>query len=815
MTRGASFLQDLRWGVRVLAKSPGFTAVAVLSLALGIGANTAVFSLLNALLLRDLPVRQPERLVELSVARRGDKIPFSFPMLRELDRGQKVFSDLAGWTPGYISNVEMHGVPAQAYVNSVTGNFYALLGAAPLRGRLISPDDMNLGKPGRSPVAVLSFEYWQRRFGGAADAIGKEISIDGQPYTVIGVTRRWFTGMATGAPADLTIPMQSTDQRALLWVWITGRLKDGVSLAQARAQLQSFWPEVLQATPSTETPGLRRQAFFAMGLDVSSAATGVNVVLRSRFRRPLNLLMGIVGLILLVACVNLASLMLARAAVRSHEMTMRVALGAGRWRLARQVLTESIILSASGALLGLAFAYWGSRLLVGLFSQGYVTPIVLDLRPDGRVLMLTAAAAILTGILFGLAPAWRSSRGDPASLLQGNPRTLAGSTGKLGKALIVAQLALSMVLLLGAGLLARSFEKLLAIDPGIKESVLDVGLYPRPGGYQNLDFNSYHQQLISRIASLPGVESVGFSSFRIGDGGWEDMASTMPQATNPSAGISATVAEVSPGFMPTLGIAMLRGRDFDWTDDARHPRVAILSGSLAGRLFPSGNAIGQLIRFGFMPEYQNLEVVGVASDARFFDLHRAAEPVVYLPCFQHSTGAGDLLVRTRERPETMGRAVGQVIERMEHEYPRSTGTVAQVVSQALVEDRVIAVLSGFFAVLALLLASIGLYGLMSYAVAGRTREIGIRMALGAQRRTVLWSALRESLALALCGIALGIPCALAASRLIASMLFGVAPDDLLTIIAISSLLAVVAVLAAFVPARRASRVDPMVALRYE
>ncbi|MGO8788292.1 MAG: ABC transporter permease [Terriglobia bacterium] len=807
---------NLRHTLRVLGKNPGFTTVAVLSLALGIGANTAIFSLLNALLLRDLPVWQPERLVELSVVRRGNKIPFSFPMFREIERGQRVFSGLIGWSFGQISNMELRGVLSQAEVRSVTGNYYSELGATPLLGRLITPEDVRLGTSGASPVAVLSYEFWQGHFGGALDAVGKEIAIEGQPYTIIGVTRKWFTGMVTGESADVTVPMKATDSRALLWVFITGRLKDGVTVAQARAQLQSLWPSVLQATPSTDTPGLRRQAFFSMGLDVSPAATGVNSVLRSRFTRPLYVLMGIVGLILLLACVNLANLMLARSAAHSHEMGVRVALGASRWALARQVLSESLTLSALGALLGLAFAYWGSRLLVSLLTQGYLRPVMFNLSPDWRVLALTAGVATLTGILFGLAPAWRASRGDPALVLQQNVHRVAGATGKLGKALIVTQIALSLVLLAGAGLLARSFQKLCSIDPSLKESVLEVGVYPRPGGYQDLNMNGYRRQLIERISSLPGVDSVGFSDVSIGVArGGQDIVSTMPDATSPGAGIVANSAVVSPGLLRTLGISLIRGRDFDWTDDEHHPRVAIVSRSLAERLFPSGNAIGERIRFSFMPELQNLEVAGVADDTRLFDLHKAGAPVIYLSSTQHSTQFGSLFVRTREAPEAVAKTVGREIVSLGHEYPLGTKTIAQEISQALVEDHVIALLSSFFAALALLLASVGLHGLMSYAVTQRTREIGIRAALGAQRATLLWLVLREALALGMFGIALGIPCALASSRFIANMLFGISPGDLPTIAAVSLLLLAVAAFAGYLPARRASRIDPMVALRTE
>jgi predicted permease len=387
----------------------------------------------------------------------------------------------------------------------------------------------------------------------------------------------------------------------------------------------------------------------------------------------------------------------------------------------------------------------------------------------------------------------------------------------LGKALIVTQIALSLMLLAGAGLLARSFQKLCSIDPGLKESVLEVGLYPRPGGYQDLDMNGYRRQLIERISSLPGVGSVGFSDVSIGggQGGYQDTVSTMSDATSPGAGLMANSTMVSPGLLRTLGISLVRGRDFDWTDDEHHPRVAIVSRSLARRLFPSGNALGQRIRFSFMPELQDLEVAGVADDTRIFDLHKAGGLVIYLPSTQHSPQFGGLFVRTRETPEALARTVRNEIESLGHEYPLGTKTIAQEVSQALVEDHVIAMLSGFFAALALVLASIGLYGLMSYAVTQRTREIGIRAALGAQRATVLWLVLREALALGLFGIALGIPCALGASRFIANILFGISPRDFSTIASVSLLLLAVALFAGYLPARRASRIEPIVALRTE
>jgi predicted permease len=823
--------QNLRYTIRVLSRNLGFTAVAVLSLALGIGANTAIFSLVNALLLRNLSVREPQNLVELSAVRRDGKIPFSYPMFREVERGQRVFSGLIGWSAGGMCNVEVNGVLSQDHVRAVTGNYYSALGVSPFLGRLITLEDADPRGSTTSQVAVLGYEFWHRRFGAASDVIGKEIRIEGRPFTIVGITRKWFTGMTTGEPPEVTIPITTQpliqgngndfniDDRSILWLFVTGRLKDGVTIPQARAQLLSFWPDVLAATASTQTPGLRRQTFLSMGLDVTSAATGVAVDLRSQFMRPLYLLLGIVGLILLVACVNLANLMLARAAARSHEMSVRVALGANRWLLARQVLTESLALSFAGALLGLAFAYWGSRLLVTLMTQHYLTPVMLDLRPDLRVLSVTVSLGILTGILFGIAPALRSSREDPASVLQQNARSLTGGTGRFGKALIVAQVGLSLILLSGAGLLVRSFQRLRSVDLGFeKESLLEASLSPTPGGYQNLDMNAYHSQLIEHISTIRGVRSVAFSDgFIPNPDGWRDTVSPMSSDSVTGGNLMANAAMVSPDFFRTLGIQLLRGRDFDWNDDERRSSVAIISSSLGERLFPDGHAMGQHIRFGVMPDLQALEIVGVAGNARVFDLRDAAAYVIYLPCLQHPkwTQWGGLFVRTNVAPDALARTVTHEVESLGHEYALGTKTVAQVTGQVLVPERVTATLSSFFAALALLLASVGLYGLMSYAVTHRTREIGIRVAVGAQPRNVLWIVLRETLVLVLSGIAIGIPWALGASRLIASMLFGLSPNDLPTIAGVSLLLLVVALFAGYLPARRASAIDPVVALRTE
>jgi predicted permease len=824
--------QTLRYTLRVLAKNPGFTSIAILSLALGIGANTAIFTLINALILRDLPVRQPERLVRLSPIRQGDKITFSYPMFREVERGQRVFSSLMAWSTNALTNVEVNGVLAQDRVLAVSGNAYSELGTTPLLGRLFTPDDSNLTAGANPQVAVIGYEFWRRRLGGASDTVGKQIRIEGHPFTVVGVTRKWFTGLTTGEPPEITVPLPaisliSTDgfdmgSRSILWLYPIGRLKDGVTIEQARAQLQSFWPDVLLASASTQAPGLRRQIFLSMGLDVSPVAKGIIGGLNSQFERPLYVLLGVVGLILLVACTNLANLMLARAAARSHEMSIRFAIGASRAALVRQVLAESLSLSFAGALLGLAFAFWGSRLLVLLMTEGTLASVSLDLRPDLRVLAVTLSIAIATGILFGLAPAWRCARQDPAFVLQQNSRSSGGGSGRLGKSLIVAQIALSLVLLIGAGLFVRSFQRLRSVNFGFDESgLLDVTLNPRPGGYDNLDMASYHKQLLRRIAVLPGVISVSYADISIPSPQlWHETVSV--SSADPVTGIqfSADGTMVSPGFFKTLGIPLLGGREFGDTEDQKHPRVAIVSRNLADRLFPNGGAIGKGIRFGFMPDFQTIQIVGIAANARISNVRDAAPPVVYFSYLQGvqqwgDVQKGDLFVRTSGPPGALAKTVGAEIESLGHEYALETRTIQQTTRHVLVEERVTAMLSGFFAALALLLASIGLYGLMSYTVTRRTREIGIRVAVGAQRQNVLWLVLQETLTLALLGIAIGIPSALAATRLIATMLFGLSPSDLPTITAVSLLLLLVALFAGYLPARRASAIDPIVALRTE
>jgi predicted permease len=828
-----TLLQDIRFALRMLRKSPGFTLVAILTLALGIGANTAIFSVLNALVLRDLPVPHPEQLVRFGAHTPGDDYAsVSLPMFQEIMRDQSVFSGAFAIEGGPLMNIETNGQLTRAVVDPVTGTYYEVLGATPEIGRLLTPSDVDLNA-GPQQIAVLGYGFWQRQFNGARNVIGKTLKIENVPFTIIGVTRKGFAGTSADEEADIVVPLNAEpliygssneqitlQRRDVLWLDPVGRLKPGVTVDQARAELDSLWPAIRQAVAPAEETRVARDTFRSLQFTVKSDATGGSY-LRIKFAKPVYVLLGISAVVLLLACVNLASLMLSRAAARNHEFGVRATLGASRSRLAKQLLVESVMLSVAGTLAGFLLANWGSYGLVDFLFQhiglyGYVGAKALDLSPDLRVLAFTASVAILTGVFFGLAPAWHATHEDPNSALQQNSRTLGRGTGALGKSLIVTQVALSLILLAGAGLFIRTLEKLRAVQPGFQiGGVLQVGLFPKPGAFTNADPLAYFHELINRISHLPGVVSASFSRGDVG-GGYHWPIQVRVHGLNNNL-FSSELDRVMPDFFRTEEISLLQGRAFNWQDDTQTPHAVVVSENFAKKVFPRGNAIGQHIDISADPRFQDLEIIGIVSNASLYDIHRPPEPTVYLDTLQYGMAAefDTLLVRTDIPPNAMLAPLQQAANSLGRQYVASVNSLAKTVSDSILPERIVAVLSAFFGALALLIAAIGLFGLMAYNVTRRTRELGIRFALGAQRNTVLRMILHETLMLTLIGIAVGLPCALAATRLIAHMLFGVTPYDPVTLVAVAIALLAAGAIAGYIPARRAMKVDPMVALRYE
>lgn len=825
----SELIHDLRFGARVLRNNPGFTAVAIASLALAIGANTAIFSLLNGLALRDLPVPQPKQLVRFG-AQSGDEpfVALSLPLFEQISIDQRVFSSTFAWSGDNLDTVEINGALSRNDIWAVTGNFYSELGATPLLGRLIGPEDDDLKSASPTPVAVLAQSFWRRHYGGDRNVIGKVLKIEGAAFTIIGVTRPEFTGISADRLPEVTIPLtaepllagdsdvQKHLRRAdVLLLEAAGRLKPEVRIDEARAQLESIWPAIRDDLAPPNLAPAERSRFLGLHLKVEPGEKGASV-LRKQFTKPLYVLLAISALVLLVACVNLATLLLSRTAARSHEIAVRVALGASRARLIRQALTESIMLSAAGTLAGFVLAYWWSHTLADfILGQFFNAPAQLNLTPDLRVLTSTATVAILTGVLFGLAPAWRATREDPNVALQRNAQKFSRSTGRLGKGLIVTQVALSMVLLAAAGLFIRTLKKLHAIEPGYQaRGVLDASLYPKPGGYKNLDWVNYYQELTSRVSRLPGVESAGIAKMSLG---WRSWRENVRSSEASDAGVKSDFALVMPGFFNTVGIYPERGRGFTWGDDDHAPRVAVISVSLAKKLFAGREAIGQRLEITTEPTWLKVEIVGIVSDASLYDIREHAPPTMYVPSTQYGEimGWSQMMVRTKVSPATMTNVVRQTVDSLAHEYVAKTHMIVETIDRSILRERIFAILSEFFGGLALLLAGIGLYGLMAYNVTRRTQEIGVRMALGAARSDVLLMILRETLGMTSIGVALGLACTLGASQLVANMLYGVSGQDPVTLAAVSVALTLVAAIAGWIPARRAICVDPMVALRYE
>lgn len=831
--------QDLRYGLRMLLKAPGFALIAVLSLALGIGANTAIFSFLDVVLLKSLPVQEPERLVLFGNAEDGgmtNSFPkrstdlYSYPFYQQVRQHNEVFSDVASllsmtWSVhGTVSTNRSSGELEQMDVQLVSGTYFPVLGINAGLGRVITESDDQT--PGGHPVAVISNAWWERRFGGDPSAVGKTIAIDQTTYTIIGVAPREFFGTTVGQAPDIWVPLAMEAQlppahwngrndKEAQSLYLIGRLKSGVSAEQASAAVNLLFKQSLQEWAGAQASPERLQDIQKAHIELTPAGKGI-AGLRQQFSLSLKILMTVVGLVLLIACANVANLLLARAANRQKEFAVRLAMGAGRLRLVRQLLTESVLLAAFGGLAGIALAWWGSRLLLMMASDG-PEPLPLDVTPNLRILGFTLLASLLSALIFGTAPALRAARMEPNSALKGGRGTVQGTAqSPFGKALVVAQVALSLLLLVGAGLFVRTLINLQNVPTGFnQQNVMLFRLDTTTTGFKEARLSQLFREVEDGVKQVPGVQAASFSFFVFGGGQWSSPIYTREKTS--ADGQSPVVKQnvVGADFFTAMGIPLVAGRGFGPQDTEQSRKVAVVSEALARRFFPNESPLGK--RFSKSADFRDeLEVIGVVKDAKYGSLTEALRPMAYYAHGQQLQPLDNLVVRFSGAPESVVPQIRQAIRQTNPNLPvDSVATLSEQVGRSLARPKLVARLASFFGLTALMLACIGLYGVLSYAVARRSNEIGIRMALGAQRQNVLWLVLREALTLVLIGIVIGVLASLAATQTASSLLFGLKPNDPLTIALATGLLLTVAFFAAYLPARRAAQVDPMVALRDE
>jgi putative ABC transport system permease protein len=813
--------QDVRYALRGMRRSPGFTAVAVMSLALGIGANTAIFSLINTLMLRLLPVERPRQLVEFLNQYPGDPAGnyFSLQSYEYFRDRNHVFSGITGLHPSRL-NVRGEGLePEMVSCESAIGNLFQVLGLKPAIGRLFGPGDDRIGGPS-SAIAVVSWPYWKSRFNLDPAILGKRLVVEDVPVTVVGVTPREFDGLQLGFRPDVWVTsavesiIHPAIRTGLGTLQLVARLKPRVSIEQARAEMAVLFRWTLEERTRASKDPVMRQLTFT----VQPAEAGLSTSLRNQFAKPLLALMALVGLLLLIACTNLANMLLARAAARRHEMAVRVALGAGRFRLMRQVLTESLLLSAAGGLLGTFFAYFGAGALVRIMTSGRVIgpPINIQVHPDMQVLLFTGGVALLTGVLFGLTPAWSACASGPASSLRDSGR--AGETRLrrlFGKSLVVAQVALSVGLLSAAGLFISHLSNLERLDLGFRrDHVLLLTLDPARSGYSPAQLSHAYQELLGHLEAIPGVQSATISGpGPLSGAGASRFVTVEGHPERPEDRRYVSVDWVAPKYFETLGTPLFAGRDFSFEERDR-PRVAIINRSMARFYFGDGNPIGKYVTFdGETAPYQ---IVGVSGDAKYYEIREAPPRTIYLNTFQFPRPGSAFALRTSIDPEAVVAAARRTVRELLSTTPlvRVT-TLADQVDATIVPERLVATLSAVFGALGGLLVAIGIYGLLAYTVARRINEIGIRMALGATRGGVSRMVLGEALGMSCGGLVIGVMVAYWGNRLAGTLIQDLPVKSAFPIAFASLTMIGIALLAAYVPARRAARVDPIEALRYE
>ncbi len=828
------FVQDLRYAFRTLRKAPLFTSVAVLSLALGIGANTAIFTLVNQLILQLLPVRDPEQLVLLTA--RGSHYgsntgpnSISYPMYQDFRDKNQVFQGMF-CRFGNAFSLTYEGRTELISGELVSGNYFPVLGVGAAVGRVFTAQDDLI--QGGHPIAVLSYGYWKTRFAADPNVIGRKIVMNGYPFTIVGVSRQGFDGVEPGSSPQVRIPMmmkhQLTDfytlnNRRGRFAQAFGRLKPGVTLEQAKAGLQPLFHQILQmevqdkefarATEHT------RQQFLKMWMDVLPAAKGRSS-LRQQFANPLLALMVIVALVLLIACSNVANLLIARATARQKEIAVRLALGAGRRRLILQLLEESLLLSLTGGILGIGLAIVIDRALIGFLPQG-ISPLTLTATPDWRVLGFTLLISGLTGVLFGLAPGIQSTRPQLAGTLKDQAGAVVGGASVgLRKALVVAQVSLSLLLLIAAGLFVQSLKNLQGIHPGFEtRNLLSFAVNPALNGYKPERSMQFYRQLTERLGRMPGVSSVTLAVMPLLDGNeWDSTVSVEGYATKEGEWVDPHMQFVSTGFTQTLNIPVLLGRDFTERDDKGTPPVALVNERFAKRYFAGRSPLGLHVGMGGNPGTKtDIEIVGVVKDTRYESMRDEVPYELYRPYRQMDFVQGmTVYARAQGDPTAIFANMRQTVNELDSNVPvYRMRTLEQQLDKSLMSERLLASLSGVFGLLATLLAALGLYGVMAYMVVRRTREIGIRMALGANRGSVVWLVMREVLMLSAIGVAIGGAGAYAATRFVETQLFGILPTDALTMALSAFGIATVAILSGYFPARRATAIDPMRALRWE
>jgi predicted permease len=837
-----TLLQDMRFGLRILAKHKGFTAVAILTLALGIGANTAIFSLLNAVMLQSIPVQHPEQLVVLRWSAHGrpkdsgsssfgdcqftnwtDKsagsCSFTYPMFTQIHGHQLGFSDVAAFAGPAQVDLSGNREASIAYAELVSGDYFQTLGVPAALGRTIQPDDE---REGAEAVAVLSHAYWQTAFGSDARVVGKTVKLSGVPFAIVGVADAGFTRLTPGKTYDMWVALSQCKPLRLPWVrssadgreWslvIVGRLKSGATLQQTQTAASTLFRNTLLEDKTFKPEDEPQIA----AIPAQKALSGI----RGQLGQPLLILMAAVGILLLISCANVAGLMLARATTREKEVAVRLALGAGRGRVIRQLLTESVMLSLGGGALGVLIAYWGAAALSAFVSSGMYSALEINTDPDAMVLAFTVAVAVTTGILFGLAPALRCTRVNVGPVLKENAGSVSGASfGShrrfgLGSGLVVAQVALSVIVLAGAGLVVRSLANLKNINPGFDtHNVLQFAINPSLTGYYKTEqMDPLYRELQSRLSALPGVQSVSYSSDTLLDGGlWTQDVKVQGQTAKGT--VESQMLAVGSNFFDTMKIPLLAGRPLSVQDMSSTQPVAVVNRTFVEKFLDKRAPLG--LHFGGDdPKDPQYEIVGVVGDTKYAGLRDDIAPTAFIPLKQ---GEARFALRTAVNPQALLPAIRKTVSNLDNNLPIfEVKTQTERIERLLFNERMLARLASLFGLLALLLACIGLYGLLAYEVARRTREIGIRSALGAQRRDVLGLIGREGLTLVFAGALLGLGAAMLITRWLASLLYGVTPSDPLTFAAVALLLMLVGAAACYIPARRATRVDPMVALRYE